>query len=532
VHQTDALMPRDTQQSRFSTGLRVTDLDDFLPSSTACVLPLQGGLPPPGSVAAPVYSHNAHDANGETNTSVARVTLSDCLSCSGCITSAETVLLATHSVDNFVTACSQSADAFGAVVVAPAVVASLASVWKLAEIESVLERIQTIFDKFGAFAVVLNSVGRCLSVLETCAQAVERLQPDQNDGSGAQQPLFASACPGWTFYVEKTQPHLVSCLATAKSPQAMMQLLVRHELGEHAWTVSIAPCYDKKLESQRDAKDSEHVFVLTATEVLELAERAPPHMPNDARRQLRISQQVSALTKFRGAWWATFGGLSGGYAVEVFRYVAQYVFKHRVSDAMLEPAAVRERNPDLRQLLLYQHRSSGDFVVSFRPVIADDDLQLRYSVATAYGFRNIQNIVRQYKHTGRCNWNFVEVMACPGGCGNGNGLWVVQDTPTSTPVSAESVAPVANRIFAQRTRQERIQEMERSLQRLPCYHVDELPQLRAVWATLREAEPQSLRFEFCGFNDRQQQEATYRQQDGDIKSQVTVSERHRLVHQW
>ena len=39
-------------------------------------------------------------------------------------------------------------------------------------------------------------------------------------------------------------------------------------------------------------------------------------------------------------------------------------------------------------------------------------------VAQAYGFRNIQNLVQKMKRK-RCDYDFVEVMACPGGCLNG-----------------------------------------------------------------------------------------------------------------
>lgn len=40
--------------------------------------------------------------------------------------------------------------------------------------------------------------------------------------------------------------------------------------------------------------------------------------------------------------------------------------------------------------------------------------------AQAYGFRNIQNIVRKIKQ-GKCEWDYVELMACPSGCLNGGG---------------------------------------------------------------------------------------------------------------
>jgi iron only hydrogenase large subunit-like protein len=506
-------MPSSAQQERFSTGLRITELDDFLPSSTECILPIQGGAIPAGSVAAPVYGSHA---NGEgSGSAVARVTLSDCLSCSGCITSAETILLSTHSIDSFLAACCERVAQIGVVAVAPAVLALLASAWQVDELKSVLERLQQLFDKIGTFFVVTNGAGRYLSVLETCAQAAERLQRDANGELVSRGPLFASACPGWTFYVEKTQEHIVPNLSTAKSPQAMMASLARYYFGTETWFVSIAPCFDKKLESQRETLKKDGTFVLTTSEILELDKRFEMATCIEPKSQVTDSAERPELVRFQHTW-TTFGGLSGGYAVEVFRYVTKHVFHYRIEDEDLHLAAVRDRNPDLQQLLLYENCSNGTFSVARQPIADSKDVRLRYAVATAYGFRNIQNIVRRLKATGDCTWNFVEVMACPGGCGNGGGQWFPAEPLSSGPT--------------QRMRRQQVHQLEKSSLRLPQYHVDAFSDLVTLWAKWRATTPELVQVTFVGRRDSVV--GTNRNQNSETVSERLVADVHRVLPQW
>ena len=91
-------------------------------------------------------------------------------------------------------------------------------------------------------------------------------------------------------------------------------------------------------------------------------------------------------------------GASGGHADFVFRHAARELFGVDLGDGPL--AWTTARNRDLREVTL---EVEGTVVLRF---------------AQAYGFRNIQNVVRRAK-AGRCAYHFVEIMACPGGCANG-----------------------------------------------------------------------------------------------------------------
>ncbi|CAI7802482.1 unnamed protein product [Closterium sp. NIES-54] len=93
-------------------------------------------------------------------------------------------------------------------------------------------------------------------------------------------------------------------------------------------------------------------------------------------------------------------GGSGGYAEAVLRYAALELFGVHVPPGPLEWQQVR--NADMREC----------------SVAVDRQHVLR--VACAYGFRNIQNVLRRAKQ-GRCPYHYVEVMACPGGESGGVG---------------------------------------------------------------------------------------------------------------
>ncbi|CAM9823068.1 unnamed protein product [Ectocarpus sp. 8 AP-2014] len=205
--------------------------------------------------------------------------------------------------------------------------------------------------------------------------------------------------------------------------------------------VSIAQCYDKKLEaSRKDFRhqdldgDAEVDLVLTTAEVLELIEEsasaadatlastspaspsrdaagdyfrrhcppgdlAEPLAPGFPVGQAAVS--VDGLSLFGGVdGEGAAGGNSGGYLEYVFRHAAVELFG---VDLAGRPLVYREgRNADFRETSL---EVNGQVVLRF---------------AYAYGFRNIQSILAKARR-GKCTYHFVEVMACPSGCVNGGG---------------------------------------------------------------------------------------------------------------
>lgn len=115
-------------------------------------------------------------------------------------------------------------------------------------------------------------------------------------------------------------------------------------------------------------------------------------------------------------------GGSGGYVDYVFRVAARELFGVTVPPG---PLPFRQgRNSDIRTVELH---------VGGRPV-------LRF--ATAYGFRNIQQVVRLIKR-GKCPYDMVEIMACPSGCLNGGGQVRVRQQPQLQQAAEQGAAEEA-----------------------------------------------------------------------------------------
>ena len=216
-----------------------------------------------------------------------------------------------------------------------------------------------------------------------------------------------SECPGWVCYAEKTHGDLVvPYMSTTRSAAGVMGGLVKNLVPQRlgvppsgVYHCFISPCYDKKLEASREELRSSDFpdidCVLATTELVQLIDMKGFDMstaPHAALDDL-FEPECSTLCASRGS--------SGGYLDFVFRECA-----HRLKGERLPPGPLPlkvVRNTDFQEISLYD--GSGQPLLCF---------------ALAYGFRNIQNIIRRIK-THKMQYHFVEVMACPSGCLNGGG---------------------------------------------------------------------------------------------------------------
>lgn len=457
-----------------SAILSADTLNDFISPSVACIKPVET-LPeePPSN---PNENEVVLDGSARRDTNApAQITLTDCLACSGCVTSAEAVLvsLQSHSevLDTLDAApalrLSPAADGTAATVdashdenskifvasVAPQARASLAAACGPGTSERAAGRmLDTLLrgelakgGKWGnAFTwVVDTNTAREMSLVLGAEEAL----------STASKPVLASSCPGWVCYAEKTHPHVLPYLSKVKSPQALMGTLVKTALSRRLgvppsriWHLAIMPCFDKKLEASREeltdavwgADGGGNVrdvdCVITSKEVLMLAESRglnffdlPKKASTDAPQQIpfpdpTLQRYLYPLHPAQQS--ARDASTSGGFLHFVLQTVAA-----RNPGSQIQGA--RGRNADVMEYTVTS--SAGE------PL---------FKAARFYGFRNIQNLVRKLKppkpsrmpggkpfgsarrpagKAGTLDYSYVEVMACPGGCTNGGGQIRVDD---------------------------------------------------------------------------------------------------------
>ncbi|XP_061849667.1 cytosolic iron-sulfur assembly component 3 isoform X3 [Colius striatus] len=363
--------------SQFSGVLQLTDLDDYIGPSQECIKPVKVDRKP-GNAAAKIRIEadgtyfQINQDGGAQKLEKAKITLNDCLACSGCITSAESVLITQQSHE---------------------------------ELYKVLTSNKMLYC-LGVHYVFDTTFSRNFSLLESQREFVKRFQKQSEDRKAL--PMLASACPGWICYAEKTHgSFIIPYISTTKSPQQVMGSLVKgyfaeqqHLRPDQIYHVTVMPCYDKKLEASRpDFFNQEYQTrdvdcVITTGEVLKLLEQEGVSLSDVDPAPLDTMFQSTAEAELTGHS----GGGSGGYLEHIYKYAARELFGIQVDTLQYKPL----KNKDFQEVTL---EKDGTVLLQF---------------ALAYGFRNIQNLVQKLKR-GKSPYHYVEVMACPSGCLNGGG---------------------------------------------------------------------------------------------------------------
>jgi iron only hydrogenase large subunit-like protein len=336
----------------FSGVIKLADLNDFLAPAQNCA----------------VNSTQIRTSTQKT----AKVTLSDCLACSGCITSAETVLLEQQSLHEF-----RNKLTLGNVVVSISqqTLSALAHMYNL-NIQLTFEKMNRFFRALGVQHVYDMTQARDTVLKATANEFLERY-------SRQALPVVCSECPGWVCFAEKkAEPAILGFMSRIKTPMQMQKEILKLDGKYH---VGITPCFDKKLEAAMEAGVD---LVLTTTEILNLLEEEQVQLPSI---EPLASRSIFTSTNLKPA--------SHGYA--------EYILKQAASELLKESTRLEVRNTrrrDMQEILLISN-TSNEVVMKF---------------GLASGFQNIQNIVRQLK-MGKCEYDYIELMACPTGCLNGGG---------------------------------------------------------------------------------------------------------------
>eukprot|EP00058_Branchiostoma_floridae_P010022 XP_002595510.1 hypothetical protein BRAFLDRAFT_118961 [Branchiostoma floridae] len=404
--------------SKFSGVLQLTDLDDFITPSQECIKPVK--VEKTAGEVGKIKIHNdgsyvqVAQTGEEVKLQKAKITLNDCLACSGCITSAEAVLITQQSQDELYRVLQQNKEAaqdgeisqekLVVISISPQSRTSLAARYSLSSLETA-RKLTGFFKQLGAHYVFDTTFTRDFSLQESQREFVQRFQG--NDAS-APLPMLASACPGWICYAEKTHgEYVLPYISTTKSPQQVMGSLVKDHFSkqqgkppDQIYHVTVMPCFDKKLEASREDfyndvyRTRDVDCVITSGEVEAMLEKEGISLvdvtPADLDTMFSSMSGAELLSHS--------GGGSGGYLEHIFRYAARELFEQDVQSVNYKTL----RNKDFKEVTL---EVEGKVVLKF---------------ALAYGFRNIQNMVQKIKR-GKSPYHFVEVMACPSGCLNGGG---------------------------------------------------------------------------------------------------------------
>ena len=234
-----------------------------------------------------------------------------------------------------------------------------------------------------------------LTIVEEANELIERIQ---NKGT---MPMFTSCCPGWVKFCEHYYPDFVDHLSSCKSPQQMFGAVLKSYYCQknnidpkNLFVVSVIPCTAKKFEVTREeqrTQDFDDVDVaLTTRELGRMIKRAGINF-----NALPDGEFDDPFETASGAG-AIFGATGG------------------VMEAALRTAAVK-LDGECKALEFTEVRGTkgikeADYTVG----------GVNVKVCVASGLANARKVVDSII-SGEKHYDFVEVMACPGGCINGGG---------------------------------------------------------------------------------------------------------------
>lgn len=432
-----------------SSILSSDDLNDFLSPGVACIKPVEvnkseGYAEIEISIDGEPVEVDKKDASRKT-LEAAQISLSDCLACTGCITSAEEILVAQHSHTQVLKALSDTSASGKVFIVSIShqVRASLATAFGI-NIQMIDAKLKDLFhNKLGFKYVVGMEVGRIIAIEAAVQEVLQSISRNEGNDSSGRGPILSSVCPGWTCYAEKSHPEIIQYLSRRKSPQQITASLVKKLISEEhgvgcseIYHLSVMPCFDKKLEAARpdfttdNAPDTD--CVITAKEVVQLLLEKNIDIMQLGQTLLKDEELAPSKWPAKDQWQSNEGSSSGGYVFHVLRALKTKYDKSGI-DTNVE--VIPGKNNDTVEYHLVASDNTCE----------EKDKRVLAVLSQVYGFRNIQNMVRRLKkRTGRgqkptnrrtavlpstlsiktdlLNMIYVEVMACPGGCINGGGL--------------------------------------------------------------------------------------------------------------
>lgn len=286
--------------------------------------------------------------------------------------------------------------------VAPAVRTAWAEYLNVPEEQASVNKIFDALKKMGVDYVFDTTYSADLTIMEEATEFIQRYTA----GELKDRPMFTSCCPGWIRFCKSQYPHFTKQLSTAKSPQQMFGAVIKSYFAEKNGidpnkivTLSIMPCVAKKAEASMPLYYNEYAghdidIVMTTRELARMIRSA--HI---SQENLEDIQPDTLMQQGSGA--GVIFGATGGVMEAALRSAV-----YMITGKNPAPDAFKEVRADV----------SGSGAREAEVEIGD--LKLRAAIVSGLG--NTRKLLDAIDR-GEVHYDFVEVMACPGGCVGGGG---------------------------------------------------------------------------------------------------------------
>ena len=283
-------------------------------------------------------------------------------------------------------------DAFVVVQTAPAVRVALGEEFGMPIGTNVEGKMVTALKMLGFDKVFDTNTGADLTIMEEANEFIERFKENKAI------PMITSCSPGWIRYIELNYPELLGHLSSCKSPHQMFGAILKSYYAEKQgidpkkmYVVSVMPCVAKKFEKTREQMPDDVDAVITTRELARMIKQA-----NIEFTGLEDSKFDDPMGEATGA--AAIFGTTGGVMEAALRTAYETVTGKELAKVNFEDVrgkkGIKKASVDL------------------------DGTELK--VVVAHGLSNAKKVLEEIKN-GEADYQFVEIMACPGGCIMGGG---------------------------------------------------------------------------------------------------------------
>nr|MCR4924767.1 [FeFe] hydrogenase, group A [Clostridiales bacterium] len=319
-----------------------------------------------------------------------------CISCGQCIVNCPTGAIYERDDTDKILAAINDPEKFVVVQTAPSIRVTLGECFNMPIGTNVEGKMVAALRRLGFDKVFDTDFGADLTIMEEANELIERIQ---NKGT---LPMITSCSPGWIKYCEYYYPELIDHLSTCKSPQQMFGATIKTYYAEkmgldpkNIVVVGVMPCTAKKFEVGRDDQNAAGVpdvdISITTRELGRMIESAGINFT-----LLPDEKFDSPLGDSTGA--AVIFGATGG-----------------VMEAALRTAVETLTGKELDNLDFTDVRGMDGVKEASYEVAG-----LNVKVAIASGTKNAKILLDKIKD-GTADYQFIEIMGCPGGCINGGG---------------------------------------------------------------------------------------------------------------
>lgn len=291
-------------------------------------------------------------------------------------------------------------ETFVVVQVAPAVRVALGEEFGLPIGTNVKGKMVTALRKLGFDKVFDTNTGADFTIVEEANEFVERVT------NGETLPMITSCSPGWVRFIEMNYPELLGNLSSCKSPHQMFGAILKSYYAEQEkidpkkmFVVSVMPCVAKKFERTREEMKNDGLdnvdAVITTRELARMIKQANIDFVN-----LEETEFDNPMGEATGA--AAIFGTTGG-----------------VMEAALRTAYEAITGKELKDIDFMDVRGARGIK---KASVTIDGKEIK--VVVAHGLGNARKVLDEIKE-GKADYQFVEIMACPGGCIMGGGQPIV-----------------------------------------------------------------------------------------------------------